>query len=133
MVLAITNAFAGAPPGTDAVWTGASSTSWTDAANWAPGIPGLTDDVFIRADAANPLIVTGVRTIDSLTVQAGATVTVNGGADTLVVEAGSTAGSPRSRVAGPCGSAGRDRRCAAPSRSRGHRDPHGERQRPGRG
>jgi hypothetical protein len=88
------NAFAGAPPGTDAVWTGAVSSSWTTAANWAPGVPGLTDDVFIRADAVNPLVVTGVRTVDSLTVQTGAIVTVSGAADTLVVGGSLAAGSP---------------------------------------
>jgi len=94
MVLVVTNPFAGAPPGTDAAWTGASSTSWTDPGNWAPGVPGPTDDVFIRADATNPLVVAGVRTIDSLTVQAGASLTVGTTADTLVVGGSLDAGYP---------------------------------------
>jgi len=94
MVLTVSGAFVGAPPGTDVVWTGGSSTNWTDPANWVPAVPGTGDDVWIRADAPNQPVVTGVRVVDSLTVQGNATVTVPNAADTLVVGGSLDGGSP---------------------------------------
>ena len=55
------------------VWTGASSTNWTDGGNWAGGVPGETDDVIIDTPggANQPTInVSGGVTIKSLTIGA---------------------------------------------------------------
>ncbi|HWA41325.1 MAG TPA: Ig-like domain-containing protein, partial [Gemmatimonadales bacterium] len=65
------------PAGTSKLWTGASTTSWTDANSWSPvGAPGITDNVFIPAAAPSPVL-GSATTIAGLTIEAGATLTSN--------------------------------------------------------
>ena len=75
-------------------WNGSVSNSWSNASNWTPGglPPQPADDVTIPNVGANPypsLNVTG--TINSLTIQDGASLTTNGGF--AVTNAASVAGS----------------------------------------
>ena len=68
-------------------WTGAS-TDWADSGNWANcsgAVPGATDTAVIPATANNPVISANTD-VGTLTIEAGATVTINGG---VTVTAGS--------------------------------------------
>jgi len=62
-------------------WTGAVSQDWTDARNWSDNVvPTRADDVVLPGGAVRyPLLTTGTVQTNALTVQAGASLTVNGG------------------------------------------------------
>ncbi|TWF45701.1 hypothetical protein FHW36_1011632 [Chitinophaga polysaccharea] len=64
-----------------AVWTGAVSTSWYVTGNWSPAaIPVSVTNVTIPTGLVNyPLINTGTAITNNITIQSGASVTVNGG------------------------------------------------------
>ncbi|NLR80211.1 hypothetical protein [Chitinophaga eiseniae] len=64
-----------------AVWTGAVSTSWYVTGNWSPAaIPVSVTNVTIPIGLVNyPLINTGTAITNNITIQSGASVTVNGG------------------------------------------------------
>ncbi|WP_157807316.1 T9SS type A sorting domain-containing protein [Hymenobacter chitinivorans] len=60
-------------------WTGAVSTVYTDAANWSAGfVPGSTDDVTIKATATRMPVLSTSASVHSFTVDAGASMTVDG-------------------------------------------------------
>lgn len=65
-----------------ATWTGATSTDWYLNGNWSTGFaPLITTDAIIPSSLTNyPVITTGTATVQSITIQNGASVTVNGGA-----------------------------------------------------
>ncbi|MCB2407725.1 T9SS type A sorting domain-containing protein [Hymenobacter lucidus] len=62
-------------------WTGAVSTTYTDAANWSAGyVPGATDDVVIKATAIRMPVLTASTSASAhtFTVASGASMTVDG-------------------------------------------------------
>lgn len=61
-------------------WTGAVSSNWHTTGNWSAGfVPGNTTDVVIPAALVTyPVISAGTAATKALTIQTGATVTVNG-------------------------------------------------------
>ncbi len=62
----------------DVTWTGTSSTDWDTASNWDLGfVPGSTDSVIIPSVATQPVLATNV-TVLNLTLQASATLDLNG-------------------------------------------------------
>ncbi|MDX1620310.1 MAG: hypothetical protein R3320_04930, partial [Nitriliruptorales bacterium] len=103
-------AIAAAPTASTATikWTGASSTAWSEAANWEDTsddtnrTPTSTDDVYIPSGTPNEPTFTSnaasvsADTINTMTVESGATLTVSSG--TLTVAAGS--GSQDALIAG---------------------------------
>lgn len=63
-------------------WTGDTSTAWTEPTNWSPnGLPNdCANDVTIPNGLTNyPLIGLATFTVGDLTIQEGATLTINGG------------------------------------------------------
>jgi hypothetical protein len=69
-------------------WNGLVSNEWTVAGNWCGNaVPSVYDDVTIAATANNPVIATGTANSRSLTLAAGALLTVNSGATLNVVNA----------------------------------------------
>lgn len=58
-------------------WTGATSTAWNLAGNWSAGIPDANDDVIIPNVTNAPLISAAGALAKSVTVQSGATLTIN--------------------------------------------------------
>ncbi|CAM9891048.1 unnamed protein product, partial [Chrysoparadoxa australica] len=65
--------------GTTTVWTGANSTAWNDAGNWAGGIPNSSLNCIINNSANNPIISGITANCKSLTIGNG-TLTMSGGA-----------------------------------------------------
>lgn len=69
----------GATPG---LWTGATSSNWSVASNWSNNtVPDAITEVQIPSGTTNSLVITGGQTTfaaKSLSVDAGATVTING-------------------------------------------------------
>ncbi len=65
-------------------WNGSSGTAWTTAANWSLGhVPLPTEDVVIPSTPANQPVLNGATGIcDNLTVNSGATLTINAGSTT---------------------------------------------------
>ena len=62
------------------IWTGASNTTWANAANWSCGtIPTLASDVQINNGLTNYPVVNSNVSIKSLVIKPGASVTVNTG------------------------------------------------------
>jgi hypothetical protein len=63
------------------VWTGAVSTSWSTSGNWScGGAPTSATNVTIPSGLTNyPSITSGTGSVNNLTIQSGASVTVNGG------------------------------------------------------
>ncbi len=62
---------------TPGLWTGRISNSWNNASNWCDGaIPGIAIDVVVNAGGNQP-VVDGAAACNSLTVNAGASVTNN--------------------------------------------------------
>ena len=62
-------------------WTGATSTAWSTTTNWSPsGVPAVSDNVTIPSAPANQPLINGTTTAvcNSLTVNSGATLTING-------------------------------------------------------
>lgn len=65
-------------PSSNLTWTGGTNISWTDGTNWSTGIvPDQNSDVTIGTGTFQPTIATNVS-INSLTINAGATLTVSG-------------------------------------------------------
>jgi Secretion system C-terminal sorting domain len=63
-------------------WTGAVSTTYTDAANWSANyVPGATDDVTIPATAVRMPVLSAAASAASFTVASGASMTVATGGD----------------------------------------------------
>ena len=62
-------------------WTGTTNTVWATGTNWSPaGAPGSLDDVVIPSGPVNqPVIGAAPGTIRSLTVNSGASLTINAG------------------------------------------------------
>ncbi len=62
------------------VWNGSTSNAWGTAANWSTGtVPTSVDAVIIPTGAANmPVNLTGSRAAGSLSIQPGASLTMNG-------------------------------------------------------
>lgn len=59
-------------------WTGAVSTTYTDAANWSAGyVPGASDDVTIPATAVRMPVLGAAASAASFTVSSGASMTVD--------------------------------------------------------
>lgn len=71
-------------PGEPIVWNGSSSTDWNTAANWTPaGVPTIQDAVIIPAVAPNNPVIAGTFSVNTLTVEAGKTATINGSFTTI--------------------------------------------------
>jgi hypothetical protein len=69
-------------PGISRVWLGLTS-SWNTSTNWSPaGSPSRDDNIVIGVTANDP-VMTGSSTIDSITLAAGATLTVQGATFTV--------------------------------------------------
>ena len=69
------------------VWTGAADSSWINVANWSCGqLPATTDNVVISASATNQPLVDADVTLNTLTVEAGASVTVVTGYDLTLTD-----------------------------------------------
>ncbi len=59
-------------------WTGATSTNWNTGSNWNPsGVPQTIDDVVIANVGNQPALLDQARTMNSLTVNSGATADLN--------------------------------------------------------
>jgi Tol biopolymer transport system component len=68
------------PAGVEATWTGAQSTDWHTAGNWNPtSVPTSTTNVYVPSAPANQPVVAAAAATDSLYVQEGASLTINGG------------------------------------------------------
>jgi len=67
-------------------WTGATSTTWTDASNWNNGVPTATTDVLIGTGTFQPIIASN-ESIKSLTLNASTTLTVTSGFNLTVTGA----------------------------------------------
>ncbi len=82
-------------------WSGGTSTDWSNAANWNfSNIPNSNDKVVIPSVSNKPLIGNGVNAVaDKLTLQNGATLTVNG-TGTLVVGSGGITVNPGAALVG---------------------------------
>ena len=66
-------------PGEPILWNGSVSTDWNMAANWTPAqVPTLQDAVLIPAAAPNNPVIGGTFSVNTLTVEAGKTATING-------------------------------------------------------
>jgi hypothetical protein len=65
--------------GTTGYWVGQISSSWTDATNWCGALPGSATDVFINAGTQYSPIISSPVTINKMTIDAGASVTVGAG------------------------------------------------------
>ena len=67
-------------------WKGATSTDWTNTANWINGVPDATRDVVIETGTFQPKIASNVS-VKSLTLNASTSLTVNSGSNLTVTEA----------------------------------------------
>lgn len=63
-------------------WTGSVSTNWYITGNWATNaLPLISTNIIIPSSLSNyPVITTGTATTNNITIQSGASLTVNGGA-----------------------------------------------------
>ena len=85
-------------------WTGAADTDWTNAGNWDNGVPWDGAKVVISDTSNDPEISTSTNTLDSLTIQNGANLTVSTGgtlnattisnSGTITLDGGSIGGTP---------------------------------------
>jgi hypothetical protein len=57
-------------------WLG-NTTSWFDSANWCGGVPGASTDVVIPASSQNPSIVGSTASSKNITIENGASLTLN--------------------------------------------------------
>ena len=70
----------GAKPGDLIVWTGATSTSWTDASNWDPMmLPNDENRILIPAGCDRYPLIAADTFVNSLTNELGAAITLSGG------------------------------------------------------
>jgi hypothetical protein len=61
-------------------WAGVN-TDWEDAVNWCSGVPQADHDVIIPSGLTNyPILTTNTNVVGSITIESGATVTLNAGA-----------------------------------------------------
>jgi len=68
----------GAPPGTEAAWTGAVSSDWYTAGNWTSGaVPDDTTNAYVNGTVTPQPVASADAYADTLTLGAGATLTVN--------------------------------------------------------
>lgn len=66
-------------PGEPILWNGSSNTDWNTAANWTPAqVPTIQDAVLIPTAAPNNPVIGGTFSVNTLTVEAGKTATING-------------------------------------------------------
>jgi fibronectin-binding autotransporter adhesin len=79
LALAVVLAAAAPLVGQSTTWTGAAGTSWHVAGNWSTGVPSATVDAVIAATANQPTTAGVAATCRSLTVNAGATLTLSAG------------------------------------------------------
>ena len=72
-------------PGERIIWTGATSTDWTDGSNWDLGrAPVETDDVLVRsAGSYDPTLASGTYLFNKVTIESNATLTLSGVALTV--------------------------------------------------
>ncbi|MFT3793883.1 T9SS sorting signal type C domain-containing protein [Flavobacterium sp.] len=68
----------------NSVWTGANSTSWTDAANWSCGVVPTTDIHVTISAVTNQPIVSAAAFANTLTMETGTTLTVQSGSSLTV-------------------------------------------------
>ncbi|OIQ19905.1 MAG: hypothetical protein BM556_05305 [Bacteriovorax sp. MedPE-SWde] len=61
------------------IWTGTTSTDWTDASNWSAGVPSTTKTCQIPSAGNNPIISTGTANCQNVDITNG-TLTLSGGA-----------------------------------------------------
>src|SRR5690606_1893100 len=60
-------------------WTGGTNTAWNTASNWCGGeIPTAATDVVISSGSTNYPVISGNVEVASITVENGASITVNG-------------------------------------------------------
>jgi hypothetical protein len=65
--------------GSPGAWTGAVSSAWNNAANWScNGIPSETANITIPSGLSNYPVISGTATLNNITIQDGAAVTVTG-------------------------------------------------------
>jgi hypothetical protein len=67
-----------------AQWTGATNSSWIENGNWNGGVPLSTTNITINPSAHNPVIATPTDDVYALTVNAGASVTVDNGGELTI-------------------------------------------------
>ena len=61
-------------------WIGVTSSDWNTASNWCGGIPTASTDVVVSSGAPNyPVYSSGTSTVNSITINNGATMSLNGG------------------------------------------------------
>ena len=71
---------------TTITWTGLSDTLWNNPNNWSCGyVPNITDNVIIGLGINQPIISSDI-TINSLTINSGATLTVKSGFDLRITD-----------------------------------------------
>jgi|GEM_PF-3327407 len=63
---------------TTTTWVGTSNTNWQAAANWTNGSPNLNTDVIISSGAPNMPRINNTANCRNITIQSGATLTING-------------------------------------------------------
>lgn len=71
----------------DFLWTGTMNNDWFNTGNWSPlGVPSgaISDNATIPTGVANNPIISGDATVNSLVMQPGTTLTVNGAANLTV-------------------------------------------------
>ncbi|MEI6507601.1 MAG: T9SS type A sorting domain-containing protein, partial [Bacteroidota bacterium] len=67
-------------------WSGVSTTAWGTTTNWGCGrVPLATDSVVIVSASNQPIIIDGGRVSNSLTINSGATLTLNNTASLLTI------------------------------------------------
>jgi hypothetical protein len=67
-------------------WSGTTGTAWGTTTNWGCGrIPVITDNVVIVPAANQPVITDGGRVANDLTINTGATLTINNAASVLAI------------------------------------------------
>lgn len=69
------------------LWTGTTSTSWTDTLNWRCRVlPVDTNNIVIEDNAVNMPLLTGVTSLNSLNLETGTTFTLSGGSASLEID-----------------------------------------------
>lgn len=68
-------------------WRGITNTSWHEASNWCGGVPTATSNVIIPSGLSNyPIVTSGTYQIKNITIESGATVSLNSGSNLQVSE-----------------------------------------------
>lgn len=67
------------------IWSGATNSNFSEPTNWrSNNLPSVADDVYIPSAATNPLTVDNTYQVRNLTIETGATVTINSGSNLQV-------------------------------------------------